>query len=807
MKAPLTLAVLVVCLVVPALAPAFTLTSWQYNGLAVCTAFYVQQLTDCIPDGSGGAFIAWQDRRTFEWDIYVQHVNAFGMTLWAIDGVPVCTAAGNQYDPRLVLDGAGGVIVAWDDQRNGPDDIYAQRVSASGTIQWTLDGIPICTNAGDQYTPLIVSDGAGGAVLVWEDYVIPADIYAQRIDGSGNILWDPTGVSVCTATGYQVIPQAVSDGGGGVIVVWNDSRTGNKEAYGQRIDVTGAAVWPTNGIKISNGAIYDDVRVATDGSGGVLVAWSEWNAPGSRYMAMAHRVGATGTTQWGPYGVLQSVFNSNQNTPVIAPDGSGGAIVVWKDDRNGVDTDLYAQRVSSSGNIQWTGDGIAVCTAMGDQHNSRIVPDGSGGVVAVWEDDRYGGYSDLFTQRLSGNGATRWNVDGEAVCTADYHQMYPLIASDGTGSVIVAFQDARTGNNGDVYAQRIEGRFGYWGHPEPLAASATDVPADQGGKVRVNWFPSDRDVLNQQLISHYSVWRAASAAAVASAIEAGVPQVGLADVGEAFAGPAIREETTASGASAFWELVGTQDAVYLEGYSLTVPTGYDSSAAGPATHDFQVIAHALGSQYFNWPSNVVSGYSVDNLAPPPPLYLTAQRMGNDVQLKWNRVRVPDLKSYAVYRATSSGVSPVPVNFLSSSTDSLLTDTGAPLTTLYYIVTAKDVHENQSAASNEAFVSGATNVGNTPAITQLTVLQNYPNPFAGQTEFQVGLPAPSDVKVEIYDVAGRRVGGTVVHDASAGWQKIPFAGHNERGGALASGVYFYRVTANGSTVTRKMVIAR
>jgi flagellar hook assembly protein FlgD len=150
---------------------------------------------------------------------------------------------------------------------------------------------------------------------------------------------------------------------------------------------------------------------------------------------------------------------------------------------------------------------------------------------------------------------------------------------------------------------------------------------------------------------------------------------------------------------------------------------------------------------------------------------------------------------------------VPVNFLSNSTDSLVLDTGAPLTTLYYIVTAKDVHENQSAASNEAFVSGATNVGNTPVVTQFTVLQNYPNPFTTGTEFQVGLPAPSDVTVEIYDVAGRRVGSLSVRDAAAGWQRIPFAGRDDRGGALASGVYFYRITANGSTVTRKMVIAR
>jgi hypothetical protein len=46
---------------------------------------------------------------------------------------------------------------------------------------------------------------------------------------------------------------------------------------------------------------------------------------------------------------------------------------------------------------------------------------------------------------------------------------------------------------------------------------------------------------------------------------------------------------------------------------------------------------------------------VDNLAPPAPLFLTAQRVGNWVHLKWNGVHVPDLSKYTVYRKTSTGV--------------------------------------------------------------------------------------------------------------------------------------------------------
>jgi flagellar hook assembly protein FlgD len=153
------------------------------------------------------------------------------------------------------------------------------------------------------------------------------------------------------------------------------------------------------------------------------------------------------------------------------------------------------------------------------------------------------------------------------------------------------------------------------------------------------------------------------------------------------------------------------------------------------------------------------------------------------------------------------VTPVALNFLANSNDSLLVDPGAPSSALYYIVTAKDVHENQSVPSNEASVGVATGIGDTPTLTALTVRPNHPNPFAGSTELQIGLPAASSVTIEVYDVAGRRVRSQSLPQQKAGWQRVTFDGRDNSGQPLASGVYFYRVIANGTTVTNKMVLAR
>src|SRR5205814_6630022 len=106
------------------------------NGVAVCTAVNDQQLQALVADGSGGAVITWVDLRNGSGnDIYAQHVLAAGSVdfIWPTDGRVLCAAGGNQSSPAIVSDGTGGAIVAWDDRRSVTNpDIYAQHVSATG---------------------------------------------------------------------------------------------------------------------------------------------------------------------------------------------------------------------------------------------------------------------------------------------------------------------------------------------------------------------------------------------------------------------------------------------------------------------------------------------------------------------------------------------------------------------------------------------------------------------------------------------------------------------------------------------------
>ena len=80
--------------------------------------------------------------------------------------------------------------------------------------------------------------------------------------------------------------------------------------------------------------------------------------------------------------------------------------------------------------------------------------------------------------------------------------------------------------------------------------------------------------------------------------------------------------------------------------------------------------------------------------------------------------------------------------------------------------------------------------------------NYPNPFYGVTTIQYGLPAPSSVRLEVYDILGRQVKTLVNGRQQAGWHEVAFDASN-----LPSGMYLYRLQADSFVKTKTMVVIR
>lgn len=784
---------------VVASSPAYP--QWTINGTPVVSTVGSQDNPTMIPDGAGGAIVTWNDSRGSTSDIYAQRINAFGAVQWTANGALVCNSAGQQMNPAIIADASGGAIITWMDSRGADNDIYAQRITAAGVPVWTANGVPISTATSGQTNPCIISDGSGSAIIAWTDARGGAttDVYAQRINSSGAVQWTANGVALCTATGDQNGQVMVTDGSGGAIVGWADNRV-VYDIYAQRINSAGTAQWTANGVAIctATGQQASPV-IASDGSGGAILTWAD--ARSGTNDIYAQRVNSSGAPQWTGNGTGVCVVSGSQADPAIVSDGAGGAIIAWDDNRAAGSFDIYAQRLNSAGGAQWIFNGTALCSATGDQVLPALAPDGTNGAIVAWIDNRNGA-QDVFAQRIAGTGVIQWEDGGESVSSAALNQTAPKIVVDAQGEAIVCWVDARTGTN-DVFAERMETRLGYWGHPEPVVTAVADITHDQGGSVKVNWTASGRDITAPKTIDYYSIWRATDVAPVSGGLSVILKDpVKLPDNPR---GPVYAQFSSAS--NYYWELIGKQQADALSAYTFTASTRADSVLGAPANVTFMVAATSIYDVHSVFFSNAMTGHSVDNLAPAAPLLLTAQRAGNAVYLKWDRVHVNDLKNYSVYRKTSAGVTPMPGNFLTNAADTVLTDATPPATAAYYIVTANDLHMNQSVPSNEASVQASTGVGNTPPISGLTVLDHYPNPFSQTATVDVGLPSGSTIEVTIYDVAGRLVARQVTQARAKGWQHLTLDARDATGNSLPSGVYFYHVKASGQTVARKMVIAR
>lgn len=421
-----------------------------------------------VSDGAGGALVFWVDEPYSTPQVWGQRVSADGEILWAVEGIPMCTASGSKSLLHAISDGSGGAIVVWRDRRGSDYDFYGQRIDSNGNILWpagapSLDAQPLVTVAGEQDSLSAISDGAGGVIISWR-HDDPTDdaAYAQRIDPNGNRMWPSgapadTGTVVCDHSHAQFNPSSTPDGSGGVIVVWTDSRnsaTTLSDIYAQRLDADGNRQWALDGMPVTLADYGQTEPLATaTGTGGAIVIWKDYRVSGAVEGIFAQRISAAGVPMWAEDVTLSEELEGGKG---IVSDGAGGAYVVWRDRRfiSTTDRDLLAQRLSPIGHQMWGVDDLPLVVEDDSQSGFDILSDGPGGLYVAWADQRDGGV-DIYAQHISTGGAISGPVNGFEVCTHPDWQAGPTIVGGGFG-LIVAWNDYRTAGNGtDVYANKV----------------------------------------------------------------------------------------------------------------------------------------------------------------------------------------------------------------------------------------------------------------------------------------------------------------------------------------------------------------
>jgi hypothetical protein len=712
--------------------------------------------------------------------------NGADVVLWTTNGPGILpeTAA---------PDRSGGVIYA-----AGTGDVFAFRVNSAGALPWG-SFVTVCNATNTQNLAAAATDAAGNLYVIWKDQRNGTgnfQFFAQKLNSSGVAQWTANGVLVTSLGLTTVTPPAtvVPDEAGGCIFAWPDARAGvvgSSDVYAQRIDTNGTAVWTANGVVVCNAAgTQNSMLGIPDGAGGAIELWMDQRS--GDFDLFAQRIDPSGTSLWTANGVGIAIASGDQGEPALLPDGAGGAFVTWSDCRNcGTNgLDIYAQHLNSAGVAQWTANGVVVTDATGQQTTPNLISDGSGGIIVAWI------AGSAWVQRLNGAGSAQWDAGGVDLRFSSTGK--PMLATDGAAGSFVGGEDfASSGRIGRVFAS---GEPAWVPNYRATITSVADIRGDEGGWVSVSVARplSDGSSSVSPNTTGYSLWRKRPGS-VSTAPFRLIDQRGLLPW-SATPASIVKYSDFPPGV---WDVAGYAPAVQAATYSLLAPTHADSTASGFVDDSLIVVAHT-GILNLFVVSAIAAGHSVDNLAPGAPQGVSGGLAGStSVQLQWNPNAESDLWHYSVYRGTSPSFVPSAVNRIGQPTTASLEDDAYEPGVSHYKISAIDRHGNESGFTLLS-PSQITSVppGTIPARAYLA--RPEPNPFRVETGFEYGVAREGPVSLEIYDLRGRRIARLVDEVQSPGVRRAIWSGFDEAHHRSPAGVYLVRFVS-GDVIERGKLI--
>lgn len=703
--------------------PQIILPQWSTDpnsNSLVCTALNKQTEAAFCSNQQSGAFIVWRDYRNnsgiFEGDLYAQHIDFSGNILWAPDGLVINDVAGGQFRPKIISDEKGGTIIVWAKSSGGfyGYDLYAQRIDSDGNLLWNPNGVAVAVSSATDSFHKIIPDGNGGAIVTWTR--VPsgggeANIYAQRFDADGNMLWTANGIAVCSSIGTQAWSKLVSDSDGGAIIAWEDGRNGSgvNDIYAQRIDKNGVALWTTDGVPVCADPSYQTVtEIGADGNGGAVITWED-NRTGSSVI-FGQRINSAGEVQWAANGKLLSPPSTICEKPILCFDNAENIYLVWTTQVQATETNIGSQKIDLDGNPLWGIAGVDICLAPSYQLEISVIHNIAGGIIVTWQDLRNNPDADIYAQWIDNNGNLKWLSNGKKICGAADVQSYPVLSTDGLAGAIISWWDLRNGSDEDIYIQNIDYR----------------------GELGTTNNYYQRQNLNKPIID-------------------GMP------ASDTLIVPVLKKTTDQTV------------------FDITIKIG-------------NVLHNSVSDLEFKLTHNGVLDTLIYRVNGNGGENFSNTYLNDNIGISFDGISAPFTGVFIPHNTLS--------NFTSSSVSG------------EWILTVTDHKSGDDGVlrdwglliSESTLVGVAEEKGLLPQTFYLC--QNYPNPFNPSTRIQYQVSGISHVTLKVYDVLGNVIATLVNEEKPAGSYEVEF-----NASQLSSGIYFYKLTAGVFIQTKKMVLLR
>ena len=456
----------------------------------------------------GGCYIGWNDHASGNYDICLQRLDKYGNELWPHNGILISDHPQNSWicDWDLMVDSSNNAVLVFVDIRAGGDwDVYAYRISPSGTFLWgpdgvavtddgdyeadprvtqTTDGSFVCVWSGDggvgvrklsadgvpqfdftitgelDETPLhgeVVAADSGSFIVSWmrdSSYTGYHDIRAQKYAADGTVLW-VTPVNVFdddwVPPWYEPILQP--DEAGGAIVAWHRSDGALYSSFVQHLDSDGSELFPHNGVEAStlgNRHHIDPTVSYNAATGEIFVFWNERNSGQSMWGIYGQKISASGQRMWTNSGIEYLPVNDIYKSYSRSVPCADGAMVFWFDQPTGsvVLDRVVGMRVDTDGQSMWPDLPTVFCSLLSAKGRLPVTIGPQGVAVLVWEDNRNGAI-DVYAQNANPNGSLGILGDLDGDGCVDLSDLAQLLSNYGTTGG-ATYADGDLDGDGDV---------------------------------------------------------------------------------------------------------------------------------------------------------------------------------------------------------------------------------------------------------------------------------------------------------------------------------------------------------------------
>lgn len=740
---------------------------------------------------------------------------------------PICTVSGFQYTPKITSDEKGGAYITWEDRRDGTSKIYAQRIDKNGNIKWNLNGVQICDFNSGQSNPQVINDGTGGAIIIWvDDRNGNFDLFSQRVDSLGNKLWNSDGLILFDNVGNQTNPQALRTTDNIFYVTCIDDRMGAQNLFIQKMDLQGNMIWGESGKTGNHFRNLRNFKSILDKENNLILVWEDFSFNNDG-MIFAQKLDHNGNFLWEFYQddlrISSSDPNINSQMPDLIQLQTGNYLITWQDNRSG-DYDIYGQIILPNGANLLTNDGEYLEGTAGDDimpelclsgndyymiawinnnspdsylnvrsfysnpvtfiqnwsftleieqqfnggfNNLNFISDKSGGALLSYTSSD-GEYSDVKFSKISSYGDKRVGI----ICNADINQGQLSVCSDSSDGIIATWADLRINGEFDIYCSQVDanGVFGAGQHEIGLIADyrfdgdASDIAYGNDATIHNAIFTSDRFGAFNSAFEFNGVFSYLSAPSTP-----------------------LLESPTHELTQTAW--------VYLYDW------GINGNSFVPIIMKSDLPDDAFQYRLALSPNTVIT--SVNNLLN------TVWQTGFNMNLnKWYMVtsvlKEDTVRTYVDNNYIGFALLNGPIF---ADNKPLVIGKDVPGTTEYFYGKLDDIKIYNRALTYQEVIN-LYNFGNTTnnyediesqVPSEFYLEQNYPNPFNPSTSIQYQLPISANVEIKVFDILGNEVATLVNEYKPAGVYKVDFNGEG-----LASGIYFYKLSANSFTDFRKMV---